>query len=166
MLVETAMLVLAAAAPTPASGPAAAPDPAGASAGAVTGDWLVEDHDAVIHIERSGEEFVGRIVWLEDDRYTEADGPDLAGQPLRDHKNPDPRLRSRPLLGLPILTGLRYDGKGGWVDGHVYNLEDGRTYGCRLSLEDADHLRVRGYIGIPLLGGTSVWERVRQVPPR
>lgn len=161
MLPELVLLVLAAAAP--ASIPA--DDAALAPADGVVGDWLVESRDAVVHVERSGDEFVGRIAWLKDDRYTEADGPELAGQPLRDHKNPDPQLRSRPLLGLPMITGLRYDGKGGWVDGQVYNLEDGHTYGCRLSLEDADHLRVRGYIGIPLLGGTSVWTRVRQLPP-
>jgi Uncharacterized protein conserved in bacteria len=64
------------------------------------------------------------------------------------------------------VWGLHYDpGDRHWVDGEVYNADDGRTYHCEVSLKDPDHLVLRGYIGIPLLGGSTVWTRVDYLPP-
>ena len=156
-------------------------------ASAIVGDWLVASRDAVFHIGETTpfdkdstpsssaadarlrmagpREFEGRIVWLRDPLYTGEDGPDLVGKPIMDRNNSDPALRQRPLLGLRLIDGLHFDGKDTWIDGHVYNPEDGHRYRCRLSLKDRDHLRVRGYVGIPLLGGSSIWTRVEKLPP-
>jgi uncharacterized protein (DUF2147 family) len=50
-----------------------------------------------------------------------------------------------------------------WSDGWVYDPESGKTYSARMALESATLLRLRGYIGIPLLGSTQLWTRTGPV---
>lgn len=127
----------------------------------IEGDWLVESRDAVIRIQQQGDQYEGHIVWQLHDTYGPEDGPDLDGKTVTDRKNPDPSLRLQPLTGLRLLWGLRYDAaSGAWLDGHVYDTDNGKVYQCEVRLLDANHLKLRGYIGISLLGGNTVWSRV------
>ena len=65
--------------------PAAAADPKGV--------WLVDDRSAQIQIENCGGAYWGIVLWER--------------SPGRDTENPDPSLRGRPTLGIPILLGMR-----------------------------------------------------------
>jgi uncharacterized protein (DUF2147 family) len=68
-------------------------------------------------------------------------------------------MRDRPLVGLRILWGFVRDG-GQWSGGYVLDPENGKIYHASLMLEDGGRkLRLRGYIGIPLLGRTEYWLR-------
>jgi uncharacterized protein (DUF2147 family) len=136
------------------------------AASGIVGDWLVESRDAVIHIERVGDEYQGYIRWQLHDRYGPEDGPELDGKIVTDRKNPDPALRDKPLTGLRLLTGLRYDAiDNKWTGGKVYNSENGKTYNCQVKLPGPNRLQLRGYIGITLFGGNTVWSRVRMKDP-
>ena len=127
----------------------------------IVGYWLVESRDAVIQIEQVGDQYEGHIVWQLHDTYGPEDGPELNGKTVTDRKNPDPALRSRPLTGLRLLWGLRYDpDRRSWVDGRVYNSDNGKVYHCQIRLLSADKLSLRGYIGVSLLGGNTAWTRV------
>jgi uncharacterized protein (DUF2147 family) len=69
-------------------------------------------------------------------------------------------MKDRPLVGLQILWGFKADGSK-WSGGQVLDPETGRIYRASLALEDGGkRLRLRGYIGIPLLGRTQYWTRV------
>ena len=46
------------------------------------------------------------------------------------------------------------------TSGTIYDPSTGNTYSCRLTLEGADRLLLRGYLGIPLIGRTTTWTRV------
>jgi len=141
-------------------------DRASLPASAIEGDWLVETRDAIIRIERQGDQYEGRIVWQLHDTYGPEDGPGLNGKIVTDRNNPDPALRSLPLTGLRLLWGLRYDADEHiWVDGHVYNSDNGKTYHCQVRLLDHDRLKLRGYIGISLLGGSTTWTRTQAPAP-
>jgi len=127
----------------------------------IAGDWLVESRDAVIHIEPVGDHYQGRILWQLHDTYGSEDGPELAGKVVTDRKNPNPALRSRPLTGLRLLWGLTFDpAEKKWRDGHVYNSDDGRTYNCWVRMLGPNRLKLHGYLGISLFGGSTVWTRV------
>jgi uncharacterized protein (DUF2147 family) len=136
------------------------------AAAGIVGDWLVDSRDAVIHIERVGDQYQGYIRWQLHDRYGPEDGPALNGKIVTDRNNPNPALREQPLTGLRLLTGLRYDARTNkWTGGRVYNSDNGKTYNCLVRLLSPDRLQLRGYIGISLFGGNTVWSRVTMTTP-
>jgi hypothetical protein len=46
-----------------------------------------------------------------------------------------------------------------WVDGRIYDPDNGKTYKCKMTLKEGGILHVRGYIGISALGRTTIWTR-------
>jgi uncharacterized protein (DUF2147 family) len=136
------------------------------AAAGIVGDWLVESRDAIIRIERVGDEYQGYILWQLHDTYGPEDGPALNGKIVTDRNNPNPALRGQPLTGLRLLKGLRYDAASNkWVSGRVYNSDNGKTYNCIVRLSNPDRLVLRGFIGISLFGGNTTWTRVTMKPP-
>jgi uncharacterized protein (DUF2147 family) len=118
---------------------------------AVLGQWLTEGDKAVVQIFRCEDRYCGKIVWLKEPK-----NPD--GSDILDSENPDPSKRNRTVLGLNLVWGFRYSESQGWVDGSIYDPDNGKTYSCKMSLE-GDTLKVRGYVGISLFGRTTVWKR-------
>lgn len=67
--------------------------------------------------------------------------------------------KGRPVLGMVFLWGLTRQA-GEWTGGHILDPDNGKVYRARLSLQDGGRrLKVRGFIGISLLGRTQVWVR-------
>jgi uncharacterized protein (DUF2147 family) len=127
-----------------------APGTAGADAeDPIVGTWLTSAKDSAITIHLEGGTYVGHITWLEE----------AAGRPTTDEKNPDAALRARPLVGLAVLTGLRATGGGAYEGGKIYNPKEGKTYSAEAKLDGANVLKLRGFIGISLLGKTEIWTR-------
>jgi len=83
-----------------------------------------------------------------------------------DPRDADPRcahcegeLKDRPLIGLQILWDLQRAGKR-WLGGGILDPGNGKYYKCSIALQDGGKkLRVRGFIGFPLLGRTQYWLR-------
>jgi uncharacterized protein (DUF2147 family) len=117
------------------------------------GVWLHDSKRIRLEIKPCGGELCGKLVWF---RWPN----DAEGLPLVDLKNPDPALRTRPLLGLTVLSGLRRAGDGTWKDGDIYNPDDGREYSVNLSVQEDGNLRARVYVFLPLFGETKIWTRV------
>jgi uncharacterized protein (DUF2147 family) len=127
----------------------------------ILGVWATEPDGNQAHIEISKVDglYEGRVVWLEEPVYAEAEGPEWAGKAKVDRENPDPELRSRPAIGLRLMEGFRYSGGNLWHKGTIYDPENGKTYKCKMTLSDDGVLKVRGFIGMSLLGRTTEWTR-------
>lgn len=69
--------------------------------------------------------------------------------------------KDKPLLGLVIISGLKKDGSE-YSGGKVLDPKNGKYYKCYIELEEPDKLKVRGYIGVSLLGRTQYWHRVKK----
>ena len=67
------------------------------------------------------------------------------GESDRDAHNENPALRSRPILGLTLLSGLTWR-DGAWR-GQVYNPEDGGTYRSVVRAGRNGTLEVEGCLG-------------------
>lgn len=118
----------------------------------ITGTWLTGGKEpAKIEIYRSGEKFYGKIVWL---KYPYENGKERV-----DSNNPDKSKRNQSIIGLVILTGFKYNGDAEWKGGDIYDPESGKTYSSYMYLKDSNTLKVRGYVGISLLGRTETWTR-------
>lgn len=68
--------------------------------------------------------------------------------------------KNKPYLGLVIITDLKKDGNQ-WDGGKILDPKTGKEYKCHIELEDANKLKVRGYVGVSLLGRTQYWQRVK-----
>jgi uncharacterized protein (DUF2147 family) len=67
--------------------------------------------------------------------------------------------KNQPIVGMVFLWGLKRD-RDEWTGGGILDPKNGKTYNAKISLIDrGEKLRVRGYIGTPLVGRTQVWLR-------
>lgn len=122
------------------------------NADAILGKWLNPSGEGQIQIYKRGDKYFGKLVWIKFPN-------DASGKPKTDAKNPDPALRSRPELNLELLKDFVYDGDNVYTDGTIYDPKSGKTYSCKMTLE-GKKLRIRGYIGISLIGRTEIFTRV------
>lgn len=121
----------------------------------IVGVWYNGEKTSKIQVYRTTSgSYAGKIIWLKEPN-------DDKGVAKVDHKNPDAKLRSRALMDLVILSGLRFDGKKEWEGGKIYDPKSGKTYSCKGELENANTLKMRGYIGISLVGRTDTWTRTK-----
>jgi uncharacterized protein (DUF2147 family) len=127
----------------------------------IFGLWWNQEKSAQIEIYPLGNLYFGKIVYLKEPVYPQDDTQGMAGRTKIDRNNPDLLKRNRPLLGLQILDSFKKTGDRLWEDGHIYDPKNGKTYRCKITLEGADTLSVRGFIGISLLGRTDTWTRVK-----
>ena len=64
-------------------------------------------------------------------------------------------------MGMVFMYGFEKRSDTKWENGTIYDPKSGNTYSCTMELDGPDKLKVRGYIGISLIGRTDVWTRVR-----
>jgi uncharacterized protein (DUF2147 family) len=110
--------------------------PAAAHAVGVTpveGVWATHNDKAVVRIYGCGAVECGSIIRL---------GNNQIPWPVTDAKNDNPALRSRPLIGLQIISNLGPESDH-WK-GVIYSPEDGRSYAATFSRLNNGALKVKG----------------------
>jgi len=79
------------------------------SGGEASGIWLTQAGDAKVRVSKCGGGICGVVVWLKDPINP------ATGKPQVDDKNPNPSLARRPMIGLPLFSGMhlraRTDGR-------------------------------------------------------
>ena len=137
------------------AGQAVAQAPASPPAGAAadpTGDWRVEEGTAHIRVAICEGALWGVIGWEQ--------------SPGTDSENPDPALRTRPTLGMPILVNMKPDAKkpvaNKWV-GKIYNAKNGKMYESNVTLTSPTSLKVQGCV-LGVFCGGETWTKVADAP--
>jgi uncharacterized protein (DUF2147 family) len=105
----------------------------------ILGWYWAPAKDGIVEIYKNGNTYEGKTVWIL--------------KPLTDRYNPDPAKRHHSLLGMVYLKGFVYR-NGEYVNGTIYNPDNGNTYSAKLWM-DGEHLMMRGFIGISLIGKTE-----------
>ncbi len=125
------------------------------------GYWKTIDDEtkttrSVVQIYKQGDRYFGKVVKLfrkateERDPYCDACDDD------------DPRYKQR-VLGMVILEDLEWDASDDeWDDGVILDPKKGELYDCYIALESQDKLKVRGFIGLSIIGRTQYWFRVEK----
>lgn len=109
----------------------------------VQGDWLTADKGGVIRIHPCGDAICGTIVGV-------SEFPNGSPPMGKDGK---------PTCNRTIINGMRPDDD--VLHGTVTDPGEDKVYTANLRIGDEGELRLRGYIGTPLLGRTEVWTRVK-----
>jgi uncharacterized protein (DUF2147 family) len=125
--------------------PALAADP--------NGTWLTEPGTSRVRIADCGGALCGTIVWLKEPNDPATQKPRL------DKSNADAAKRSRPLMGVPIVIGMKPSGAEKW-SGQVYNAEDGKTYSGSITMLGAGTLKLEGCALGGLVCKAQTWTRV------
>lgn len=115
------------------------------------GIWINSEKDAKVEIYKSGDKYFGKITWLKE--AYEADGK----SPKKDNKNLNEKLRGRTVMNLTIISGLSYK-DGEWTGGELYDPKSGKTVNAKMKLK-GHQLEIRGYVGAPMFGKSTVWTR-------
>lgn len=118
------------------------------TADVVIGKWLNEEQDGAVEVFKKGNAYYGKLIWLK------------KGPGTLDDKNPDVSKQKTKLLGKEILQNFTYtaDSKQ-WQNGTIYDPKSGKTYSCKMWMNDNGSLSIRGYIGFSMIGRTTVWTR-------
>lgn len=114
----------------------------------VTGRWATVDGKAIVAIAPCGRQLCGRI-----ERIVKP----TPGRAPTDIRNPDPALRSKPLVGLALLSG--FEDAGDIWKGTIYDPESGKSYASKVSRNPDGTLKVQGCIAF--FCKTQTWTPVR-----
>lgn len=93
------------------------------------------------------ERMCGTLAWLRDPANAKA----------LDANNPDPRLQSRPLIGLSMLKDLTSLAAGRWAGGKIYGPESGKTYDSKISVTGNGTLKVEGCV--MMICQAQIWKK-------
>lgn len=107
-------------------------------------DETGEEKSQVEIYEKNGKVY-GKIIKL-----LEADS-DICTTCSGDRKN-------KPLVGMEIMWGMKKSGKT-WKGGKIFSPQKDKTYSCKIWLDDANTLKVRGYIA--MFYRTQTWHRIK-----
>ncbi|MDJ1469919.1 DUF2147 domain-containing protein [Xanthocytophaga flava] len=104
------------------------------NADAILGEWLDEKKTVRIQVYKKCNTYNARIVWLKDESIAR--------------------------LGSHVLEGLLYTQKNSWEEGRIFYPRTNSWYDCRCTLHNPSIMKVRVYIGTPLLGKTIEFNRI------
>ena len=129
----------------------------------VMGTWLTASGAAQIRIgpcpDPANGPICGVIVGLINPKGP--DGVVVAPEAATDYHNADPALRSRKLLGMPLIWGFKATADPKVFEGgQIYNASNGKTYNANITLQPDGRLSLRGYVGSPMFGETQIWTRI------
>jgi uncharacterized protein (DUF2147 family) len=114
------------------------------------GTWQTPDNGGIVEVTACGDALCGHI--LTSDRIKTH--PDQT-----DERNQDAALRTRPLKGLTLFSGVK-GGPTEWSGGSVYNPEDGKTYKGSIKMIDANTLKLTGCVFAPFCK-SETWTRIK-----
>lgn len=124
----------------------------------ILGRWMAEDKNLEVEVFKVKDRYAAKVIWFD----CSAPGT----PPMSEHfdtENPNPKLRSRPWLGMVVVNDLHYDAqKNEWSGGNIYDPNSGHTFKSVARLNSPQKLVVRGYWGIEFFGKSLNFKRVAQ----
>lgn len=115
----------------------------------IVGNFLTPESDGVMQFYKTGATYAAKLIWGKDkDRL--------------DFNNPDKTLRNQKVIGMVLATGFVFDGKDTWKNGRIYDPNEGKTYDCKITLDERGNMKLRGFIGVSLLGRTAYMVRMEE----
>jgi uncharacterized protein (DUF2147 family) len=127
---------------------------AAAESDSPVGNWKTFDDKtgrakSIVQIAEENGELTGKVLEV----LESPAGPHPLCQPCEGER------KDKPVEGMTILWGAKKNGAS-WEDGEILDPENGKIYHVILTLlGSGQKLAVRGYIGIPVIGRSQIWQR-------
>lgn len=111
------------------------------------GTWRHPENGSHISVYKCGKGLCAKVVKVTDPSR-------------KDVHNPNPKLRSRPVVGVMIMKGAKKSGDASW-SGKLYNTKDGQTYSGSVTVLDKQHLKLEGCVLGGLVCQGPTWTRIK-----
>lgn len=109
------------------------------------GTWRHPENGSHVQMYKCGSGLCAKIVSVKDGQKT-------------DDKNPDAAKRSRPIVGLVIMSGATKSGPASW-QGSLYDRSSGKSYSGTVTVKSKSQLDLTGCMAA-ILCKTVSWSRV------
>jgi len=116
------------------------------------GVWEYEEKNLRIEIFEEDGHFAGKMIWF-------LSSSESMMNSYRDTENPEPKLTTRPLIGLKLVEKLSYQGNDTWGSGKIYDPNSGYTWDAQIHLTAPNTVVVRGYWKFKWIGKSMVFNR-------
>ena len=100
------------------------------NADALIGTYLKADGKSKIEFFKSGNTYSGKIVWLK--------------EPLDKNGNPKTDSKGKPLMGMIVITNLKHEGNGSYIEGKCYRPVENDEIKFKLKLQPDGIIEVTG----------------------
>jgi uncharacterized protein (DUF2147 family) len=118
--------------------------PASAQPADPSGTYLSETGETRVRIARCGGAYCGTIISLQGE--------------AKDVNNPDPKLKSRNLVGVQMISNIQPAADG--FTGQLYNYKDGKTYNGKMSFAGGKAMQLSGCVLGGLICRSQTWAKV------
>ena len=133
MIRRTLLLALGYALISCAAAQARTPPPAGT--------WITASRNLEVQIAPCGQALCGVVVRV-----------------LANHAMAAGQSQTAPAkVGLRLITNLRPLKANTWK-GQLFNRENGKTYDCLVEPQSDGTLKIRAYVGLPVMGKDQIWQ--------
>jgi len=122
----------------------------------IVGTWKYFDEEtgkeaSLVRIEQADGVFTGTIIEF----LNQEDDINMKCEKCKDDR------KDQPILGLEIIRNVVKKQSNKWSGGTILATTTGKEFKVKLSLaEQGESLKVRGYVGTPIMGKTQIWKRV------
>ncbi len=125
------------------------------SADDIIGRWMSTRKNLEVEVFKVNNEYKARVIWFDDS--------DDKSQPTNvrcDKNNPNEELRSRKIVGMEVMHGLKYnEDDDEWQHGWIYDSSSGKTWNSKAWLTSDGRLKVRGFWHFEFLGQTMSFDK-------
>lgn len=127
----------------------------------VTGYWLTANKASIVQFFKEGDVYQGKVAWQKQNK-------DKNGKPITDVNNPDKAKRNSPIIGIQMISNLKYNSKTKMYEGgKIYMPQTGKTYDCKVKLKNNnDQMEITATAGLSMISKTFTWSRTSGVPSR
>ena len=113
----------------------------------VVGVWLRPENGSHIKFYKCGGSLCGKVAKVTDPSR-------------KDVNNPDPKLRTRPVVGVLIMNGAKKTNANSW-EGKLYSTDSGKTFNGTVTILDESSLQLRGCVFARIFCRNENWSRVK-----
>jgi uncharacterized protein (DUF2147 family) len=124
----------------------------------IIGKWISIKGDLIVQVYKEKNLFKAKVVWFDDNGNKK-----LSMNTRTDFLNPDPVLQKRKIIGLEILSDLKYNRQTNrWEDGIIYDPQGGKKWKSFAFIDEDGELKVKGYWKFEFISRTISFRRIDQ----
>ena len=124
----------------------------------ILGKWISTEGNLIVQVYKEKDLFKAKVIWFDD-----SGSKKLSMNSRTDSSNPDVSLQKRKILGLEILSDLKYNPQTNrWEDGIIYDPQGGKHWKSFALINEEGLLKVKGFWKFEFICKTISFKKIDQ----